>query len=230
MIIEKDRVVLAADSLVTDDSHHRQLSKCKIHQAGSFFYAISGISVDPETGFDPDTLIAKHKKDINGKSFLDAIGGSLLGPLQKELTLIRKETPARYSKIIQSRLMESVFVIDTFENKREGYLKEFRVMNGIVTTTPARNCLGIHRIEAGERCTSILNMDTLSPFLTLEPGKKYDIIPSIHKIMEAAERAMPKDVGAPISILDLEPGGPQWLEKGLCKEIKEIQQPARVQK
>jgi hypothetical protein len=47
LIVEKDRAILAADSLILGD-HGERVAGCKIHQSGTdnYFYAIQGIATD----------------------------------------------------------------------------------------------------------------------------------------------------------------------------------------
>jgi hypothetical protein len=220
MVVEKNRIVLAADSLVTDDPEHQSMRRCKIRQSGSdnYFYAVSGISSDHEIGFDSDSLFAKRRKNIHGAASLDAIGATFLPHLQKELEVIRKEAPNRYNEFVQQGHMEALFVVDTFGNAKEGYVKDFNISNGRVVATPARSCI-VQGDSKVRRCTiSSENSRMKNP--VSEAG---DIVQSIHKIMDAAMSARPNEVGPPISILDIGPHRqPRWLEPGLCGEIREV--------
>ena len=125
------------------------------------------------------------------------------------------EPAAKCCVEFQGGTMESLYVVDLYGSVREGYVKEFRVSNGRVTTAPARSC-SINPAVGLVRCWKGIALDTLKP----SPGPTDDVMTSIHKIMEAAENATPTEVGPPISILDIEPAGPQWLEQGLCEDIK----------
>jgi hypothetical protein len=230
MIIEKNRVVLAADSLVTDDPLHQSMRRCKIHQSGTdnYFYAISGVTFDREIAFDADTFFLKRRRNLDGAQSLDAIGAAFLPLLQKELSLIQKETPSRYDAVVRGGNMESLFVVQTIGHHAVGYVKDFKIVNGRVVPSPARNCLGTHVLVLGERCTSMSSMKTLLPFLAKNPIQRDDdTVTRVSKIMDAAVSANPNEVGPPVAILDIEPGGPQWLEKGLCEDIRK---PSKVKK
>jgi hypothetical protein len=218
MVVENNRIVLAADSLVTDDPEHQSMRRCKIRQSGfdNYFYAVSGISSDHEIGFDSDSLFAKRRKNLHGAASLDAIGLSFLPHLQKELEVIRKEAPNRYNDFVKQGHMESLFVVDIFGNAKEGYVKDFNISNGRVIASPARSC--INNVGPGvKRCTmSSENSRVKNPV-----SGSGDIVQSIHQIMDAAMSARPNEVGPPISILDIGPRGrPQWVETGLCGDIK----------
>lgn len=218
MVVEKNRIVLAADSLVTDDPEHQSMRRCKIRQSGSdnYFYAVSGITSDHEIGFDSDSLFAKRRKNLHGAASLDAIGATFLPHLQKELEVIRKEAPNRYNDFVQQGHMESLFVVDTFGNAKEGYVKDFNISNGRVVATPARSCSN-NVGPVVKRCTvSSENSRMKNPV-----SGSGDIVQSIHKIMDAAMSVRPNEVGPPVSILDIEPKGrPQWVEPGLCGDIR----------
>jgi hypothetical protein len=219
MVIEKHRVFLAADSLLTNDSGQEPSKQCKIHQSDTLFYAISGLAFDLEVGFNPDKLIAKRRRNIDTAEALDGLDVSFIGSLQKVVALLKTEAPARYDQIIQGTApIETIFVVETF-GKPRGYVKEFGVVNGKVVAAPARNCFGGHVIEEGERCESASSMATLMPFLR-PLLRTDDAVTIIHKIVEAAQSARPTEVAPPISILDLEPTGPRWSEQGLCPDIK----------
>jgi hypothetical protein len=223
MIIEKTRVILAADSLVTDDPLHQSMRRCKIRQSGTdnYFYAVSGVTFDRETAFDADRLFAGRRRNFHGAQSLDAIGAAFLPVLQKELSLIQKETPSRYDEVIRGGNMESLFVVQIIGHQAVGYAKDFKIVNGRVVPSPARNCLGTHVLVIGERCTSMSSMKTLMPFLAKNPIQKDDdTVTRVGKIMDAAVGANPNEVGPPVSILDIEPSGSQWLEKGLCEDIR----------
>lgn len=224
MIIEKNRVILAADSLVTDDPEHQSMRRCKIRQSGNnnYFYAVSGPTFDSKIHFDANMLVERRAKNLptaNGLNKLDVI---FLPELQKELALIQKESPARYNEIVQEGTMTSVFVISVHGDNREGYVKDYKVSNGRVIPTPAKTCLGSdHVIEVGERCTTMSERDALAPLLMKRPTSKTDgSVTRVHQIMDVAENRRPNEVGPPVSILALEPAGPRWLEEGLCGEIR----------
>lgn len=222
LIMEKNRVILAADGLVTDDPEHQSMRRCKIHQSGTdnFFYAVSGPTFDRKVGFDANDLLAKRRKNLPAAAALDQLGAQFLPLLQKELSLIQKESPTRYSEMVQSGNLQSLFVIATFGGAREGYVKDFNIANGRVVATPARNCLGTRGLGAGERCILMSSMKELAPFLVKNPIQKTDdVAATVRKIMDAAENARPNDVGPPISILAIDRTGPQWLEKGLCEGV-----------
>jgi hypothetical protein len=219
MVVEKNRIILAADSLVTDDPEHQSMRRCKIRQSGNdnYFYAVSGISSDHEIGFDSDSLFAKRRKNLHGAASLDAIGATFLSHLQEELEVIRKEAPNRYNDFVGQGHMESLFVVDTFGNTKEGYVKDFNISNGRVVATPAKSC--INTVGPGVKRCTMSSEKSLAKNPVVGPG---DAVQGIHKIMDAAMKARPNDVGPPISILDIEPRGqPQWLEPGLCGEIRE---------
>jgi hypothetical protein len=223
MVVEKNRVVLAADSLVTDDPEHQSMRRCKIHQSGNatYFYAISGVTFDRQIGFDANDLFAKRRKDLHGAESLNAIGASFLPQLQKHLDLLKKQAPNRYNSIIQSGSLESLFAIDAFRNAKEGYVKDFNIVNGRVVSVPARTCLN-NPVQRLKRCTMKSNEKGLAPVLMKNPVQDSDdIVLSIHKIMDAATSSRSNDVGPPISILAIESNGqPQWLEPGLCTNIQ----------
>lgn len=222
MIVEKHRVLLAADSLVTDIARSFAQKRCKIHRSRTLFYAISGVAFDSEVGLDPDTLIAQRRKNITSSAILDEATGSLTAVLQKEIALIKKDDPQHYELFTRGTApIESIFVVETFGKTVEGYVKDFNVSpEGKVSTTTASNCMAGYSFDAVRRCASITNKDVLKPFLigfTLTD----DVVGNIHRIMGAALSAMPKDVAPPFSILEVEEAGePRWLEQGLCPDIK----------
>ncbi len=223
LIIERNRVILATDGLVTDDPEHQSMRRCKIYQSGTdnFFYAVSGPTFDRKVGFDANDLFAKRRKNIPAAAALDQLGAQFLPLLQKELSLIQKESPARYSEVVQSGNLQSLFVIATFRGVREGYVKDFNIANGRVVAAPVRSCPGTHGLAAGERCILMSSMKELAPFLAKNPVQKTDdVTTTVRKIMDAAENARPNDVGPPIGILAIDRSGPQWLERGLCEDIR----------
>ncbi len=223
MVVEKNRVVLAADSLVTDDPEHQSMRRCKIRQSGTdtYFYAISGVTSDRQIGFDANDLFAKRRKDLHGAESLNAIGASFLPQLQKHVDLLKKQAPNRYDSIVQSGPLESLFVIDAFGNAKQGYIKDFNIVNGRVISTPARSCSN-NADQRLRRCIMNSNDKSLAPALMKNPVQKSDdVVTGIDKIMNAATNSRPNDVGPPISILAIESNGePEWLQPGLCHDIQ----------
>jgi len=223
IVVEKNRVLLAADSLVTDDPEHESMRRCKIHQSGTenYFYAVSGVTSDRQVGFDANDLFAKRRRDLHGAESVNAVGASFLPLLQKHLDLLKKQAPNRYDSIVQSGSLESLFVVDAMGNTKHGYIKDFKVVNGRVVAAAARTCLN-NPGQRLKRCTMESNEKILAPALikdlAQDPG---DAVANIHKIMDAATNSRPNDVGPPISILAIESNGqPQWVEAGLCHDIQ----------
>jgi hypothetical protein len=220
MVIVKNRVVLAADSRVTDDSGRRLPDMCKIQQSGTdnYFYAVSGLRSDPNTGFDSDQLFAKRRKIIRGAKSLNEIGDSFVPLLQKELALIKYEAPYRYNEFVYFGNMDSLFVIDMHGKTPEGFIKDLDISSGQVVSIPARTCLGDL-----EECTLASSVKVLAPFFRNNPDlprDKDNVVSTVNRIMQAAVNIRPTEVGPPFSILALEPTGPRWLVPGLCGEIR----------
>jgi hypothetical protein len=217
LVIENNRVVLAADSLIQDDSGSNHYNDCKIHQSGTddYFWAVTGIGHDRKAKFYPAILIAKRRKDIHGAESLNAVGTSFVPYLQKSLDLIKKEAPERYADNVKYKWMESLYVIDAFNNVREGYVIDFNIdEKGRVVATPAITC----DAKLG-RCTKVSSISALKGHrLAASPTDSTE--QNVQRIMNAAMMVRPTQVGPPISILTIEPTGARWLDKGKCGDIR----------
>jgi hypothetical protein len=213
--------VLAADSVITSPGALPSL-QCKVHQSGEVFWTNSGLDRDRATGFD----IARFFSDtaVQGGTLvtmLERIGETLLKPLQLELPRMRAESSYYFTKFLQGKVpILSIFAARSDGNSVELYVKEFKVVDGRIITSPPRTCEPPSPEKGLDRCMAL----TLPPELDQYIANHQDIYSdapanAVDRLMGIAQVANPVEVGPPYSILEVRPDGARWLRQNDCEDI-----------
>jgi hypothetical protein len=96
-----DEIILGTDSEVADAQGNEVGSICKIRQLGSnLFFTMMGMSSRKDTKFDAFAIAEKpshSRKDILRQ--IDAIESAMKAPVEKQLSLIKKEAPEVFQEL-----------------------------------------------------------------------------------------------------------------------------------
>lgn len=224
-----DEVVIAADSAGTirgDGLSATTESVCKVYELDSrFYFAVSGLVNDPQSGFNIPEIVAAADRD----------GGSLAARLARmerevtdavlrELPQLRKRDPKGYEEIVTSKGAVTVMLagIDGGSPVATSFsLGLTRSANGMMETSITRdscpgNCpSGVRAFWFGEGgAIERLCDGGAMPKLGMPELARY--------LVQAEIDARAPNVAGPIDVLRVLSQGPQWVQrKQSC--------PARVQ-
>ena len=214
--------VLAADSVITTPGAFPSM-QCKIHQSGEVFWTNSGLDRDRATGFDIVSFFSSDAvlKGVMLVATLERIGESLVKPLQLELPVVRAESSYYLRKIVEGKVpIVSIYAARSDGNSVELYLKEFKVVDGRIVTSPARTCEPPAREKGLDRCLALTLPPELDQYIDDHPDIWLDTpVNAVDRLMGIAQAADPVAVGPPYSILEVRPDGARWLRQNDCEDV-----------
>ncbi len=130
-------VVLGADSRGTFDDGQTITYKtiCKIYSHKGVFYAISGLTADPITGFDPTVPISNEIDRTSAISTLiAAIERAIPIPLTREMEWQKRERPAMYQRhvVAYNNMALTVVIAGTENGVPVFYVRAFKADGTII--------------------------------------------------------------------------------------------------
>ena len=211
-------VILAADSVVTDDLGEPSSKECKIKQSGGIFWAMDGLASDDKFGnFSAASFVEKAtKKNIPINQMLDEIGLMLVPSLNTEIRITKKHEPKLYALMRDRGVMLTLFFVRDSAIGIEAYSKAFRMVNEKVVTSAATTCP-----DMGAGCLILSNQDFMLPYLNAHPEVfALDAISAVDRLMDVAIQSDPTHIGKPISVLMISPGDTRWLRQNDCQNVR----------
>jgi hypothetical protein len=220
IVIKTDQwVVLAADSL-----HVRPggtpFKACKIRQDTELFWAAAGVESDDITGFKVDTFLAEAiKMHLSVAATLDAVAPRLVGPLRRELPILKEKAPDRYSKLMRGGSVLKLIAVGVRGTQIDAYVKEFGISNGRVVPQPIKTCEPTGAQQ--KKCILAPETPEIKQYIETRPEVwNGDVTQIVDVLMGIGQKADPGYIGPPFSILAVVPGSTQWLRQNDCPNIK----------
>jgi hypothetical protein len=214
-------VVIAADSAATirgDGLPATTRTVCKIYQlAGDrLFFAASGLMNDPQTGFNIPGIVASASQYGDSMSTrLAAVESEVQAAVLRELPRVKERDPAEYAKLINSKgAVTVVFAgIEAGAPAAAGFSLGLAVSPrgaiepSIIRDSCPGNCpSGVRAFWFGEGgAIERLRATGEMPKLGMPELARY--------LVQVEIDAGASDVGGPVDVLRILPGGPVWVQR-----------------
>jgi hypothetical protein len=218
----EDYVIFAGDSKITN-SDGTTTNRCKVHQGGSYFWAISG-DYEDTGGFD-SVGVAMRAMQTNGRIEIkvEAFQQLLLDPLNQHISGVRLHAPQTYQGWLNGTPILEIVVVAIEDGipkvsvwgvglKRDGSLNPY----GTNCAPPTHG--GPCEIVSGKN-GAIRQWDREHPSEARQI--RQNPIETAQQFINLAIKATPAEVGPPISILKITASGADWIPgfKGLCPDV-----------
>lgn len=204
-------VIIGSDSKIVALNGPDASYGCKIHVAGRFAWASAGLLAETRGPFDLRGIV---KAALDGTvSFREATGR------------LKRFTDARYhdfrERSIQGGVSAAMAYTDVLlAGVGADQIPHVSVMRfgrtAPTTECPSAKCPEFGFLELGERAR-IDNILYGPHGLVHTIWKSKGVPEAIAYLIAAQERATPKLVGGPISILGIDKSGPHWIVPGVCR-------------
>lgn len=208
------RALLAADSMVGHMDNSPATATCKIRKSGRFFFSLSGLYRNANTGFDAWKIAADVIPKARTVSEAGLLMEKALGPpLDNALEEIKRSNSAAYAANFKDSFL-AFFVVGVDAGKPvmsgrnfvpgEVLKSEFPGEHQGQTGGVGYNTFGEH--SAMDRMFS----DTALTKLLADP------IRAARVLIQAEIDGTPTKVGPPIAILGVTRLGHEWISPGVC--------------
>ncbi|MBI3279886.1 MAG: hypothetical protein HYZ57_08610 [Acidobacteria bacterium] len=205
-----DRVLLGADSLVTTNQQ-APASGCKIAQAGSTYFALSGLSRDDAAGFAAAPLATEAARQGTMPEKVAAFVKLARGPLTRAVDGLRRDSPQDYLRLASGRpVLQMIFTqaddspvlgMAAFNVAPEGGL---RVHTAVVDGSDAR---GPRIVYAGQQGRI---REYLKSHRDWAAGDAARLVNTLIQLEIDSGSAY---VGGPVDILAITPHRAEWLQR-----------------
>lgn len=225
VIVEHDGViVIGADSKVSHALSGTATTECKIHEVRrGIFFAAAGLYARRSTGFDVAKIaVLAGTKATNVQRMSTRFVQSASHPLQESAIALRKIRPdyfsahygggvpilwaafVGYQKGMPIIIIHYFFV--SFDEQGASKLKV--VTHSCPGDCPPGNDAIIELGDSKPAQVFVANHPTFWSVGQVE---------GVRQLLDLTIRAVPEDVGLPVSILQIGNAGSTWIEKGACK-------------
>lgn len=214
------RVVIGADSRfrVVGAGSKGPQSGCKIHATRGVVWSQVGYYANRETGFD---VVAIGRRAFSADGTFDTrlqrVATTLTEPLHRALLALRKANPKEYDDDIGTPLKIIAAGIDG-QSPVLGVLQFGRGDSGLIEVRKYRcpgDCPGgTQYVSAGvhEEADRIVNSGPDAYF------SQRGWSGGLRGLLEVEAAGHPDQVGAPFTIVEVNGGGVQWIERGACTD------------
>lgn len=217
VIVLKDGILFAADSLELSRGGSVEGSVCKIRQTGAVWWAVAGIAKDTDTSFYPATFFTAAINDrLNTRQILNRVSLKIKAPLQKEIPVIKKQFPDYYKRgsgmTLFAARMRGTLV--------DGSMKDLNIVGDKIVPGTTKTYFSTRQkpTVGGMFYVKIPEIDRyIETHPELHVIGPLDII---DRLMGVAITAHPDLVAPPVSILRITKDGPQWLRQNNCPNIQ----------
>lgn len=227
VLVTTDRVIIASDGILTSvkDGTSTPSQFCKIHREGRIFYGAVGDYGIPGTKDDLWNMARDAARSKTMLGIYEVIESKMLKSLPRIVRRNRIADPKTYSRWLAGDPVTSI-VFASFEKGNPVVVSvSFNIdPNGVPIRPPARNTLYAvpGQVKTGrfgytKEMTAAIGSNLWGRRFLADPiGASRDLI---QVEIDAAIREHRKDVGAPISIVEITGAGGAWVPgyKGACQ-------------
>jgi len=220
-------IVIAADSLMTVKTTQGSVSmgECKIRRTGEVFYALAGLSRDPERGFDVWQLTGDSLAGLERlETAADRVAAAVESGLRRELQRVRSEAPELYNAHLGRRsdpLVRLLLAAVEEGTPRLIFLgfRQKTVQDGEpAIIVERRSCPGDCKAD-GVSLFFLGEHEAMDACLKREKVNWREPAETARLLLEEEIRARTPGVGPPVDLLRIDREGAVWIaRKARCAE------------
>lgn len=221
LVVTNARVILAADSrrnVLYADGVKEQGSMDKIFRTGDCYYTVSGFSSTQDERFSLQAII--HKVLLLYPDFdtaLKQLASTLATELKHYLATLKDNSPTLFTQLLRdSHSGGEIVIVKKVNDVPAATLLDYR----IIDSEPVRVVLESWKITTGDirgpdDCfwRAIGNTDFLNRRMPAQTDMARHPEEQIKTLMQEGRKAYPRQIGGPLNMLEVTPGGAQWIEK-----------------